>query len=310
MGKPCLHSIKYILGEVEGKYDDVEVFQSVLTENSIPNLPHLFGWGGYRRSSSTIFEMAYESMKLTLDVSQVPPEDIGLVIICSSDFDPENEKQSYSELLISLGMNAAFPMGVTVSDCANLLSVLNLAKQLIADKQYKNIMLVTSNKISHERYRFQNYALFSDGAASFLVSDRNELEHITEDCFDIVDSQINARFERRKEGEDVDDSPLYITTANQIVERTNIAMSDLIKVFANNLYLPVITLKEGSIGVTKSQLYLDNVVRFGHCFSADSVINLSDYIKTEGIQKGGYYGLTSSAEGLRAQVLLQAYSGN
>jgi 3-oxoacyl-[acyl-carrier-protein] synthase-3 len=86
-------------------------------------------------------------------------------------------------------------------------------------------------------------------------------------------------------------------------------VSDLTKVFSNNLYLPVITLKEGSIGVNKSQLYLENVARFGHCFSADSVINLSDYMKTVGIQKGEYFALNSSAEGLRAQVLLQAYSG-
>jgi 3-oxoacyl-[acyl-carrier-protein] synthase-3 len=275
----------------------------------MPNIPHLFGWGGYRRSSNTIFEMAYESMKLTLDVCRVAAEEIGLVIICSSDFNPVIEKQSYSELLISLGMNAAFPMGVTVSDCANLLSALNMARQLIVGKQYKNIMLVTSNKISDEQYRFQDYALFSDGAASFLISDRNELEYVPEDCFDIVDSQINARFEARKEDDEVDDSPLYITTANQIAERTDIAVSDLTKVFSNNLYLPVITLKEGSIGVNKSQLYLENVARFGHCFSADSVINLSDYMKTVGIQKGEYFALNSSAEGLRAQVLLQAYSG-
>lgn len=309
MGQPCLHSIKYSLGGIEGQYDDVEVFQSILSENSIPNLPHMFGWGGYRRSSDTIFEMAYETMKLTLDASQVAPEKVGMVIICSSDFSPDTEKQSYSELLLSLGMSEAFPMGVTVSDCANLLSTVHMAKLLIAAKQYENIMLVTSNKIYDERYRFQNYALFSDGAASFLISDRNELDHLPGDCFDIMDSQINARLQHKKQGEDVDESPLYVETSNQIVERTDISVDDLTKVFSNNLYLPVITLKEGCIGVTKRQLYLDNVVRFGHCFSADSMINLADYIETVGVRKGEYFALMSSAEGLRGQVLLQACAG-
>lgn len=306
MAVSCLHSIKYVLGEVEGKYNDVEVFQHVLTENSFPNLPDLFGWGGYCRSSKTVFEMAYESMKLTLQASSVNAADIELVIICSSDFNPGQETQSYRELLLSLGLTSAFPMGVTVSDCANLLSALNMAKHLIAAKQFRHIMLVTSNKISDEKYRFQDYALFSDGAASFIVSDKDEQLSISEGCFDIIDSQIGARFEHRNEGEDIDDTPLYIASAKQMVERTNVVISDITKVFSNNLYLPVITLKEGSVGITKAQLYLDNVTLFGHCFSADSVINLSDYMASTAIKKGEYFALHSSAEGLRAQVLLQA----
>nr|WP_013933286.1 hypothetical protein [Pseudoalteromonas sp. SANK 73390]CBK62734.1 tmlB [Pseudoalteromonas sp. SANK 73390] len=306
MGQSCLHSAKYFLGEVERQYHEVEVFQSVLAEHGLPNMPKLFAWGGYRTSTKTIFEMAYESMKLTLEAAQVDAQDVGLVIICSSDFNPVHETQSYSQLLVSLGMKYAFPMGVTVSDCANLLSALDMTKQLIDSDKYPHIMLVTSNKISDERHRFQDYALFSDGAASIMISNKKTLNRIPEDGLNVVDSQINAQLQLKVAGEDIDDTPLYTATTQQLVDRNQITISDLSKVFSNNLYMPVITLKEGGIGVSKSQLYLDNIVRFGHCFSADSIINLADYLANSRVAAGEYFALHSSASGLRAQILLQA----
>ncbi|KZN29891.1 MULTISPECIES: hypothetical protein [Pseudoalteromonas] len=302
----CLHSAKYFLGEVEHQYDDVDVFHSVLAEYGLPNMPKLFAWGGYRTSAKTIFEMAFESMQQTLAGAPIEPQEVDLVIICSSDFSPVDETLSYSQLLLSLGMERAFPMGVTVSDCANLLSVLDMAKQFIESGKYQHILLVTSNKIRDERHRFQDYALFSDGAASFMVSDKKALSEVPEDGLNIVDSQVNAHLQLKVAGEDIDDTPLFTTTAQQLMDRNHLTIRDLSKVFSNNLYMPVITLKEGSIGVSKTQLYLDNIARFGHCFSADSIINLVDYMACSTAAHGEYFALHSSASGLRAQVLLQA----
>ena len=50
---------------------------------------------------------------------------------------------------------------------------------------------------------------------------------------------------------------------------------------------------------------LDNVARLGHCFSADSLINLQDY-QARGVDgRAGLLMLTANATGLRSQLLLQ-----
>ena len=62
-------------------------------------------------------------------------------------------------------------------------------------------MLVSSNRISNEHFRFQDYALFSDGAASFLVSDKSTIDKTLDFSFEIIDSEVGAHFQKRDEGQ-------------------------------------------------------------------------------------------------------------
>ncbi|MEU3309712.1 hypothetical protein ABZ717_21710, partial [Nocardiopsis sp. NPDC006832] len=75
----------------------------------------------------------------------------------------------------------------------------------------------------------------------------------------------------------------------------------------NNLYLPIVSLKELQAGFAPEQLYLDNVTRFGHCFAADPLINLTDLDEAGELRDGGAYLLASSVPGIRTALLLHRH---
>jgi 3-oxoacyl-[acyl-carrier-protein] synthase-3 len=106
------------------------------------------------------------------------------------------------------------------------------------------------------------------------------------------------------------DVQLYRSVHDNMVARYPFSTSEITKVFANNLFLPVLRVKETSIGLSTRQLYLDNVVRHGHCFSADPLINMHDYCANNSVKGGEKFLLTSNASGLRATLLVEYFQGD
>lgn len=297
MRRAYINNIHYTLGEIEHPYTDVPMFHDLLARHSMPDVPDLFGWGSYFTTRASIADLAIDAAGRTIESSGVQPGDIDIVLICSVNF-YEAGTDLYQTVLSRLGLTRAFPIGVTLSDCTMLLSALEMARLLIAGG-YKHVLVISANRIEDEQYRFQKYALFSDGAVSCLVSD--ESAHGCE----ILGSVLRSRVQTAEGADGWDDEALYREAHQSLLQSLNIAVAEIDRVFCSNLFAPVVKIKEGRLGITQEQLFLDNIPRIAHCFSADPLINLSDCWSSGRLRDNSFLMLTADADGLRSQVGLR-----
>jgi 3-oxoacyl-[acyl-carrier-protein] synthase-3 len=302
MRRAVIKSIRYTLGETERHYRDVPTFEEMTTRHSMPDAPDLFGWGSYFTTRAPIADLAVDAAAHTIESSGIGPNDIDVVFICSVNFD-EAGSALYQTVLSKLALTRAFPIGVTLNDCTMLLSTLEMARALVAGG-YENVLVISANRIEDEQYRFQKYALFSDGAVSCLVSSEPD-----NGC-EILGSALRSSVQTATGADGWDDEALYRDTHESLLRTLNIAITDVDRVFCNNLFAPVVKIKEGRVGITQQQLFLDNIPRIAHCFSADPLINLSDCWSSGGLRDGALLMLTSDADGLRTQVGLRFRSSD
>jgi len=102
-----------------------------------------------------------------------------------------------------------------------------------------------------------------------------------------------------------------ISTLYNIAVKQAGKLADIVAVAGNPLAdihateHPLLVMKERQAGFREDQLYLDNIVRIGHCFAADPLINLVDRAALGHLLEGHYCMLAASVPGARFGVLLQ-----
>jgi 3-oxoacyl-[acyl-carrier-protein] synthase-3 len=291
-----LGHIRYSLGERARSYAEVPRFEESRRRYGLPNLPDLFGWGTYYATDGPISKLAIETAAQTLDAAPVRREDIDVVLFCSVNFHSEG-RALYQTVLSRLGLTRAFPIGVTLNDCTMLLSAIELARSLMAG--YRSVLIISASRVEDERYRFLNYALFSDAAVSCLVLRDSGAE------YEILASELRSGVRPVPSGDGLDDESLYRAAQERFARNVRAPVQNVERVFCNNLFAPIVKIKEGRLGILEKQLFLENIPRISHCFAADPLINLADHSARGPLPPGALVMLTSDADGLRAQTGLR-----
>ncbi len=271
-------------------------------EFGMPPQAALWGWGTVRRTAETLQGLAVRAGLETLRASGTDPSDVDCLVLCSTRFPggPRTHGRFVQEILDGLGLeNAAFT-GVTLNRCTNLLAGLRLAQALVAAGQHRTVLVVTTDRVTDESRRLEKFALFSDGAASALVS----AEPLGPDAYEMV-AGASAQDRRELEWTNEVSSVLSRTVNERILHAAEMKIGDIDAVLHLNLFKPLVVLKERQAGFTKDQLWLDNIPRFGHCFAADPLVNLVDRARAGQVKDGGSYLLAASVPGVRIGLLLR-----
>ncbi|AXW85672.1 hypothetical protein AU509_11330 [Lonsdalea britannica] len=290
-------ALHYELGEETLPYDQLPGWQQRAAMFSMPELPEMWGWGEVRKTTSSFMQLALESARKTLADSVEP---IDTVIFCSSSLAANADEQTrmLCTFADALQLNQAEITGVTLGRCTNLLKGVRLAQARIASGQSNAILLVASDCMADAKPRLENFALFSDGAASCVITGSG---HPSEG-FTILASAEKQDLSTVADGLS---STLAIAVNQQLFAETQINISDISLLFHTNVYLPLCNLKERQAGYAAGQLFTDNIARIGHCFSADPLINLIDAEVSGRLPAQGIFQLAASIPGARASVLLQ-----
>lgn len=295
-----LDHIRYSLGERARSYVEAPQFEEKRRSYRLPNAPELFGWGTYYSTALPVAHLAIEAAANTLDAAAVRREDVDVVLFCSVNFVSEG-RSLYQTVLRRLGLTRAFPMGLTLNDCTMLPSAIELARSLIA-AGYANVLIISANRIEDESHRLLNYALFSDAAVSCLVQRESGRG------YEILASELMSRIRPAETGDGLADEALYRAAHERFMQKVQAPIARFHQVFCNNLFAPVVKIKEGRLGILEKQLFLENIPRISHCFAADPLINLADYSGRQPLQSGGLVMLTSDADGLRAETGLRFHA--
>lgn len=299
-----LRAPRYVLGESAVHHTEIEGFADFVEKRQMVPDAGLWGWGTVHRTERDTAALAVRAGRLTLEAAAVDPLDVDALVLCSTTF--PGEVPAHGELIASvlrgLELGPTAVTGVTLNRCANLLSGLQVAAALVASGRHRTVLVITADRVADESERLTEFALFSDGAAGCLVT--RGPGGGPEDYAWVADAQAQDPAALGRGNEISAD--LARTANERLFAEAGIGVGEVDGLLHNNIYLPVVTMKEVQAGFAPSQLDTSNIARVGHCFAADPLINLVDRRSAGSVRAGGHYLLASSVSGLRVCVLLRA----
>lgn len=298
--KVYIHGCRYFLGEEERRVAEIPGLAGWLAQNQMIDDAGLWGWDRFRVSDRPAVELMAETARRSLadfDASQPP---VDAVILCATRFpgDVDGHADFIGQLLDMLGLHHAIPYGFTLNRCATLTSALGLAATLVSSGRHNSILVTAGDTNGADDERLRPFAVFSDGAASCIVSAGYGGEFQLLGAAAAVDArmmkrngEISAELTRRANAE--------------LLEAAQFDLGDIKRLAHNNLWKPIIVMKEQQAGFRRDQLYLDNIPRIGHVFSCDPLINMIDLAAGGLVAPGELLALGSSVSGARFSALLR-----
>lgn len=297
-----LSGLSYCLGEKKDNYTNISGLENILAEHKLPYIPEILGLGDFYKTDD-IYSLLTKSIGNTLGQSSISEQEIDCIIFSSSNFSHDFLKQNlgYSTSFIKLGINPKSLYCVSGTGCVSFFSACELANSLIESEGFKRVLIVNIDyeEIVDDRARFVGYAILSDSVTSVILS--REME--TPGDFRILSFRKTINVEHMNKRININNNGMVSDVIKLICDDSKIALTDLTRVFSNNIFLSVKVMKEMALGFCKEQLYLENISRTGHCLTSDPLINMSDYLN-QTTDTTGLYLLYSEADGHASSLLL------
>lgn len=291
---------RYVLGEIEQGHGSIAKLVERAREFGMPVKPELWGWGSVRRTERGLEAMAVDTGLATLHSAGVTASDVDALVLCSTKFPGGAEAHGrFVEVIMkAIGLDAAF-FGLTLNRCTNFLSGLSVAEALVRAGRYRRVLVVTTDRVDDEGTRMESFALFSDGAASCLVGVEPGA-----DGYELLGAATAQDIGALDCGNEIS-SDLAREVNDSLLRPHGLSLTDVAGLMHNNLFTPIVVMKERQAGFTAAQLHTANTVRVGHCFAADPLINLVDRAADGQVHGGRHYVLASSVPGSRVGILLR-----
>ncbi|MFF1560484.1 3-oxoacyl-ACP synthase [Streptomyces sp. NPDC058279] len=301
---PAVHlsAPRYVLGEQVADHTSIGNLQERARRFKMAPRAELWGWGSVRRTAKSLDALAVESARATVAAAGADPAGIDCLILCSTRFPggPRTHGAFVEKVMTGVGLLDAAFTGLTLNRCTNLLTGIRTAHALVAAGTQRRVLVVTTDRVTDESVRMENFALFSDGSAACLIS----AEPLGADTYEFI-AGAAAQDPTSLDWSHEISSELARTVNERILDAAGMKLDEIDGLLHPNLFKPLITLKERQAGFSRQQLHLDNITRFGHCFAADPLINLVDRSTAGALRPGGHYLLASSVPGSRVGVLLR-----
>ena len=249
----------------------------------------LSGLSNYLISDLHVLDLCYNSIIKTLKESSIPYDSIDFVIYVS-----ENANKDYcinirdiNFLLLKIGLKNAFPIGVSLSDCANILTGIQIGASLISSRMAKKILLVSSDKVlkeSSKRKMMPEMSILSDAAVSCIISEPGtglfDIKYITNKN---IPSQWEINREKNQTQYSMEKFKGLLNVSKQFLNMHSLKPTDIKKIITSNYLKHISKMFVEMAGFKAEQGYYENIQRFGHTIAGDVLINLKDYTETENL---------------------------
>lgn len=282
-----LSAIQYELGESH-KIDGLDFLSNDPAKLALFTTS---GLANYRRSTVPILDLSFKALTKTLDELPVDKNDIDvLLFVC------ENANRDYSinirlvnNLMQELGLVNALPVGIALSDCANILTGLQMATAQVASGMANNVLLVCADIVSQapgKREMAQQMSVLSDGALSCFVSAPGKGDY---DITGIIHKNKPSQWEMWRQANEnaysLEKLKHLITVSKIFLKQQGLRPKDFIKIMTGNYRKNIAEMFVEFAGFTKEQAFFDNIANFGHTLAGDVMINLKDYASQTPIHK-------------------------
>jgi len=294
---------QYVLGEIAEDHTALPGFAERVRRLRMQPSAALWGWGTVHRTERDLADLAVETGRATLRAARLDPLSVDALVLCSTRFPggPETHGRLVGTILTGLGLDRAAFTGVTLNRCTNLLAAIDMADALVSSGRYGRVLVITTDRAGVETDRLETFALFSDGAASCVVTGDPGIA----DSYEIM-SGASAQDARNLDWSGQISADLAREVNDAILKPLDLRLDQIHGVLHTNLFRPLVTMKERLAGFRAEQLYTANIPRVGHCFAADPLINLVDRATAGELLPDHHYLLVASVPGERRGVLVHA----
>jgi 3-oxoacyl-[acyl-carrier-protein] synthase III len=246
----------------------------------------------YRDESRSVHEVLFEVASSSLAKAGCVVADIDCVVMVNS---PVDEEQLLKTLSIA-GFERAWLLGLGYQDCGGSEAAMRIASDLIlGGSRAQRILVVLYGKVAQDKDRigWGGETIFSDGASAFVVS-------AAESGLEILSSEVltNPKLPWFREiGPQAKYFEECLASMSGVAKRAlrlaGIDISNVSRVFATNgstVYHGIIA---SALGISTSKIHTEDMAEFGHVFSSDGLIGLSNHLAASGILPGQYFMLVS-----------------
>jgi 3-oxoacyl-[acyl-carrier-protein] synthase III len=302
MSPVLLRGPAYVLGEFEIEHGRIANLQARAEQFRMVPDPGLWGWGSVFRTERGLAAMATDSGSATLRAAGIEPGTVDALILCSTEVPgpADGHGRLIEAVLTGIGLRDIPFFGLNFNRCLNFLSALDVAHSFVASGRFGRVLVITTDRVLDEDDRMAAYALFSDGAASCVVTAGDE-----GDAGLHVIACASAQDTGSLDGANQIDSDLARRVNEDLLGPLGMKVGDVACLMHNNIFTPLVVMKERQAGFGAEQLWTANITRVGHCFAADPLINLVDRIALGHTRLGQHHLLAASVPGARTGVLLR-----
>jgi 3-oxoacyl-[acyl-carrier-protein] synthase-3 len=294
-----LRGVSYVLGEQQVGHADIPRLPELAAAFHLVPDPGLWGWGTIRVTRRDLADLAADTARATLRAAGAEKADA--LVLCSTR-PPADHGRFVAAVLTRAGLGDIPFYGQGLNQCVNLLAGLDIARSFVLGGRYRAVLVVTVDAVAEGGDPMSPFALFSDGAAGCLVAADPGLEPAA--CYEIVGCAA-AQDAAALDGSAQISSDLAREVNDRLLAPPGLKLGHVTALCHLNLFKPLLVMKERQAGFREDQLYLDNIGRIGHCFSADPLINLADRVALGHIGEGHHCLLAASVPGSRIGVLLK-----
>jgi 3-oxoacyl-[acyl-carrier-protein] synthase-3 len=297
-----LRGASYVLGEKELGYADIPGLPQLAASFGLVPDPGLWGWGTIRTTSRELADLAADAGRRTLLAARVDPSAVDALVLCSTRVPgpAEGHGAVLARVLTGIGLGDLPFYGQNLNRCVNLLAGIDVARAFVLAGRYSRVLVITVDAVADGAAAMSQFALFSDAAASCLISaDPGPSESY--EVLGCAAAQDTATLEWTSQIS----SDLARSVNQQLLAPAGLGLGDIAALLHVNLFRPLLVMKERQAGFREDQLFLDNITRTGHCFAADPLINLVDRVALGHLVEGDYAMLAASVPGSRFGVLLR-----
>jgi 3-oxoacyl-[acyl-carrier-protein] synthase III len=244
-------------------------------------------------------------------MTRVQPTRVDALVYATSSFwNPVfQRREEISRLINELELENAYPIGVTLSESANLQSAMRVAAGLVALGDCDNVLVVATDCISDTDTRIvaPRISVKSDAAASCLISADPDAEFELLGARQTIRPGLwNADTER--------DLMQYMQAINDALAKTvrgaldasGCKRSDIRQVIANNYNISVLRTYAATLEFDPACIYSKNIGRTAHAVAADNLINLADYTAECTPPRGSLLALVGAGPNLWGASILRA----
>lgn len=299
-----LRGASYVLGEESRGYADIPGLPELAASFGLMHDPDLWGWGTIRSTSRGLADLAADAGRQTLLAAEVDPAAVDALVLCSTRVPGPAEGHGglLARVLTGIGLGDLPFYGQNLNRCVNLLAGIDVARAFVLAGRYARVLVITVDAVADGAAPMSQFALFSDAAASCLISaSPGPSAAESYEVLGCAAAQETASLDWTSQIS----SDLARQVNKALLGPAGLSLGDVAALLHVNLFRPLLVMKERQAGFREDQLFLDNITRTGHCFAADPLINLVDRVALGHIGAGDYAMLAASVPGSRFGVLLR-----
>lgn len=252
-----------------------------VAEWGMPDEAALWGWGCFRRSAGSYrehIEAGFAPVRAHLAQSGGAIDEVILCAPCLNDC------EEFVATTRALAWNRVpFGLGhvVTDTDCVNILAAMDLARARIAAGA-REVLILSSEKVAKETWRFKRFSLFSDYSMALIVS-----ADLAACAYEVLDVLIEQDPNPGSDTSSVLGRPLERTCASRLLGRNEMTRKDVGQFCYIHLYTPMYEMKGKDLGFRPAEMALQSIAEQGHCYGADPFVGMQTYFAARPAAAGG-----------------------